>query len=137
MDQIFGTKVEYLVYKFIAKLKMRVKKRKDESIKKSTDKFIMKILKKKDFHDQFKRVQPQTNVAKKRFENDGTHFDTFDPEFSSEQPSSDEDDEHYKNEKVKSEVLADYIQESLEKGDKPLPVLNMVTSDGVLPLINY
>ena len=56
MDQIFGTKVEYLVYKFIAKLRVRVKKRKDESIRKSEEQFIKEILKKKDFQDKLKRI---------------------------------------------------------------------------------
>ena len=50
-EQIFGNKVEFLVYKFIAKLKLNVKKKKDEAIKKSNEQFVKSIIKQTIYKD--------------------------------------------------------------------------------------
>ena len=51
MEQIFGNKVEFLVYKFIANLKLNVKKKKDEAIKKSNEQFVKSIIKQTIYKD--------------------------------------------------------------------------------------
>ena len=57
-----------------------------------------------------------------------------------DQTSYNDDDESnrsFRNKLKPSKAVAEFIQASLEKGMQPLPILNRITDEGALTLINY
>ena len=52
----FGSRIDYLVRKFVNKLKMKVRERKDLTIMEQNEKLIENIMKKKAFNENFQSM---------------------------------------------------------------------------------
>jgi len=65
-QRFLGNKVDYLVAKFVARLKQKVNERKSEDFEKSNEQFVKDLLKKKSYNDSYKTAAAPERAKSKR-----------------------------------------------------------------------